>query len=308
MDDPLIIGDRSDDLPQNYLASFPFLPNQFYSVLPLPRSMEALSLLICTVLTNDGSLSQGQKQMLLRGVGTLLRNDVCAMYFREAPPAKSPQERQLLKFSLKLAKLGSRVSIEDIELIRQAGFDDGAILEAATTTAVGRMFCTLADGLVPSPGAAARLADTAESPDRSGPVVSAGPYLNAGTALPDNFPPFVFFREKFSFVPNIFRAQALRPGLLEIEAKVIEAVLLREDSLSRVQKEKIGLTVSAKNLNTYFVALHSEILKALGASPEESNQIVSDHRNAELSDSDKYLLDFACGLAGFEGKKCLRTI
>ena len=130
MGDPLTSGDLTDDLPQNYLASFPFLPNQFYSELPLPRAMEALSLLMCTVLTNDGSLNRGQKEMLLRGVGTLLRNDVCALYFRQAPAAKSPQDRQLLKFSLKLAKLGPRISIHDIEALRQAGFDDGAILEA----------------------------------------------------------------------------------------------------------------------------------------------------------------------------------
>lgn len=303
MDDPLTVGDLQDDLPQNYLESFPFLPNQFYSELPLPRAMQALSQLICTVLTGDGSLSQGQKQMLLRGVGTLLRNDACALYFRDAPQAKSPQERQLLKFSLKLAKLGPRVSIDDIELLRQVGFDDGGILEAAITTAIGRMFCTLADGLVPPPESAAQLADAGKFPDNSDPVVSAGSYLNPGPSLPDSFPPYQFFSEKFGFVPNIFRAQALRPGLLEIEAKVMDAALLGGDFLSRLQKEKIMLAVSAKNLNTYFVTVHSQILKTLGVSAEEADQIVSDHRSAALSDADKFLLDFARGLANFERKK-----
>ena len=303
MDDPYTSGDLPDDLPQNYLASLPFLPNQFYSELPLPRAMEALSLLMCTVLTSDGSLNRGQKGMLLRGVGALLRNDVCALYFRQAPPAKSPQDRQLLKFGLKLAKLGPRISIHDIESLRQAGLDDGVILEAAITTAIGRMFCTLADGLVPPPELQAQLADAAKLPDSPDPVGSSGPYLNSESSLPDDFPPYQFFREQFGFVPNIFCAQALRPGLLEIEAKVLDMVLLGQDLLSRVQKEKILLAVSARNLNTYFVAVHSEILKGLGVSLDESGQIVSDYRSAILSDADKCLLDFACGLANSDRRK-----
>ena len=165
------------------------------------------------------------------------------------------------------------------------------------------MFCTLADGLVPRPESPAQLVDAAKLPDSPDPVGASGPYLNAESSLPDDFPPYQFFREQFEFVPNIFRAQAIRPGLLEIEAKVLDAVLLREDSLSRVQKEKILLVVSAKNLNTYFVAVHSEILKGLGVSSEESDQIVSDYRSAALSDGDKCLLDFSCSLANSEHEK-----
>src|SRR6266700_7863342 len=72
-----------------------------------------------------------------------------------------------------------------------------------------------------------------------------GAYLPAIERRPDEFPPFAFFQEKFGFVPNIFRAQTLRPDVLEAEAGVIRAVLLTEDVLTRVQKECILLVVSA---------------------------------------------------------------
>ena len=57
--------------------------------------------------------------------------------------------------------------------------------------------------------------------------------------LEENFLPFVQFREKFGFVPNIFRAQTLLPRAIEAEAHIAATVVLREAGLSRVQKERL---------------------------------------------------------------------
>ena len=300
MGEPFTSGSQPEELDPDHLRSFPFFPNQFYSELPLPRAMEAASRLICVVLIRDGRLSRGQKEMLLRGVGTVLRNSPCALCFKQAPPAQSPQDRQLLKFTMKLAQLASQISEKDVESLRQIGCDDAAILEAIVTTATGRMFCTLADGLVPPPVQPA--AQLEALPDLHS-AESTGPYLALSPILPDDFAPYRFLREQFGRVPNIFSAQALRPDILEAEVNVLSAILFPADLLSRVQKENILLLISARNLNSYFVAVHTEILTTLGVSREESKQMIANLKNSALSQADKSLLDFACRLANPQKEK-----
>jgi len=125
----------------------------------------------------------------------------------------------------------------------------------------------------------------------------AGPYLQAPVIQAGNFTPFAFLREHFGFIPNVFRAQSLRPDLIAAEVEAIRLVLLPEDHLTRLQKERILLVVSAANRNTYFVAVHSEILGALGILPEDADKIAVDHRRAVLSEADVALLDCALKLA-----------
>ena len=58
---------------------------------------------------------------------------------------------------------------------------------------------------------------------------------------------FAVVQESHGFIPNFFRAQTLRPDLLEAELDAVGLILLPEDFLTRVQKESILLTVSAAN-------------------------------------------------------------
>ena len=73
-------------------------------------------------------------------------------------------------------------------------------------------------------------------------------------------------------------------------------LLLPEDFLTRVQKESILLTVSSANLNSYCVAVHCNLLRGLGLSAEEADQIAVDHHLSNLSKADIALLDFAVKL------------
>src|SRR5258708_18641812 len=83
----------------------------------------------------------------------------------------------------------------------------------------------------------------------------------------------------------------LRPDVVEAESQTLAQILMPEDLLSRVAKEHIILIISAANLNTYFVAVHSQILTTLGVRLEDSNQIVEDHRCAAISPAEVALLD-----------------
>ena len=125
---------------------------------------------------------------------------------------------------------------------------------------------------------------------RKGPYVPA-PYLSSQT-----FAPFAVVQRSHGYIPNFFRAQTLRPDLLEAELEAVDRILLPEDMLTRVQKECILLAVSAANLNSYCVAVHCNMLRGLGMPAEEGDQIAVDHHESQLSEPDRALIDFAVKL------------
>ena len=100
-------------------------------------------------------------------------------------------------------------------------------------------------------------------------------------------------KRNFGLVPKIYRAQLLRPDLLESEIQLLDLLLFKKGALTRVQKEFILLAVSAENNNSYFPALHSQTLQFFGVKTKQSQQVTVDHREANLSEGDVVLLDFA---------------
>jgi len=110
------------------------------------------------------------------------------------------------------------------------------------------------------------------------------------------FPPFATARKAFGFVPNFYRAQTLRPDLIEAETRLVGSVLLQAGALSRAQKEYIFLVCSAANLSTYCVTAHCEIVRALGLSGPGPEKIAVDHVHADIPIADKALLNFVLKL------------
>ena len=213
-----------------------------------------------------------------------------------------------LQFCLKLARHAPSVRSEDIEALRACGFEDEAILEAVVVTALAVYRCTLSVGLGPEPDfGPRRLASTRIDPPREGALHGLspdaheaarrkGPYVPAPYLSPETFAPFAVVQKSHGFIPNFFRAQTLRPDLLEAELEAVGRILLPEDVLTRVQKECILLAVSAANLNSYCVAMHCNLLRGLGMPSEDGDQIAVDHHESDLSEPDRALLDFAVKL------------
>ena len=104
-------------------------------------------------------------------------------------------------------------------------------------------------------------------------------------------------KRNFGLIPKLFRAQLLRPDLVDSQIRMLDLLLFKKGALTRVQKEFILLAVSAENNNSYFPALHTQTLQFLGVKAEQSQQVTVDHRDANLSNSDVVLLDFARKLA-----------
>ena len=89
--------------------------------------------------------------------------------------------------------------------------------------------------------------------------------------------PYAVLQEKLGLIPNIFRAQSMRPDFIEAEVPLLLSVLAKEGALSRQQKESIALVCSAARLNTYCVLMHGEMLRAMGVSDPELEQLAADH-------------------------------
>jgi uncharacterized peroxidase-related enzyme len=100
----------------------------------------------------------------------------------------------------------------------------------------------------------------------------------------------------FGFVPNFFRAQTLRPDLIDAQAQLVNAILVKESELTRQQKEYIFLVCSAANLSTYCVTAHCEMVRMLGIEGPGPEQIAMDYRAASLPMPMKALLNFASKL------------
>ena len=310
-----------------FRKGFGFIPHILRAQSALPRAMAAHAKLEEAVCFNDGRISRIQKQRILLSVAADRRDtywvalDTKLLSCLGAPEDQIENllkdyhqagllapDQALLGFCLRLSRNAPSVRFEDIEALRTAGFGDQAIVEAVAVAALALYRCTLsmALGLEPDfeprelPGekidAAHEATPTARATgsqwkgERRGPYVSA-PYLSTST-----FPPFAIVQKTHGFIPNFFRAQTLRHDLLEAELDAVGLILLPEDLLTRAQKESILLAVSAANLNSYCVAVHCNMLRGLGLSAEEADQIAVDHHLSNLSKADIALLDFAVKL------------
>jgi RNA polymerase sigma-70 factor (ECF subfamily) len=293
MSGTLAIRDESTGPYEGLVEAFGFLPNLFQAQLVLPRVVEAEQYLIGAILGGKGPLLRPEKDRLLRQVAALRKDRYCqALHTRRAHESKS--ESTLLRFVLKLAKYTAWVSRQDIDALCASGVDHSTILDVVLSVALGQMLCTLALALSPELDpqlTSTPIAEFTELSDVPKWHETRGPYLVAEPLPTRDLPQYLFFREQFGFVPNLYRDQVLRPDAVQAEIQALERILLPEDHLSRPQKENILLVISAANRNAYCVAVHTQVLSALGVPPEVSDQVVDDYHQAGLSSSDVNLLD-----------------
>ena len=115
-------------------------------------------------------------------------------------------------------------------------------------------------------------------------------------------------KDSFGFVPNYYRAQTMRPDLIDVEAQLVHAILVKEGALTRQQKEYIFLVCSAANLSTYCLTAHCEIVRMMGIEGPEPEQIALDHTAAKIPVPFKALLNFAAKLNGQPAKITKRDV
>ncbi len=303
-----------------------FTPNLLHAQSSLPRLIEAQAKLENGVRFNAGAISRIQKERILLSIAADRQDAYCVAMddrvlstlgvpdeqiddlLNDSPRADlSAAELASLQFCLKLARDAPSIQLEDVEELRAHGFDDEAILESVALTALAIYRCTLSAGLGPELDFAPRKLSLAKSnsarekayrllPFDNVRARSKGPYVSAPYLGPKKFAPFAIIEKSHGFLPNFFRAQTLRPDLLQAQLEATGWILQPEDVLTRVQKECILLAVSAANLNSYCVAVHCNLLRGLGMPSEEGDQIAVDYHASDLGPLDKALLDFAIKL------------
>jgi len=117
-------------------------------------------------------------------------------------------------------------------------------------------------------------------------------YLREEPLDETNSPVFAKIKARFGFIPNLYRAQTMRPDLIEAQSALGDALLTKEGALTRQQKEYIFLVCSAANLSTYCVTAHCEIIRMLGIQGPEPEQIALDHTSTNMPMVLKALLNF----------------
>lgn len=301
-----------------------FIPNLVQAQNALPRAATAHAKLEEAVAFRDGAISRIHKERILLSISADRRDTYWLALDAELLTSLGVPERHinnllndcehagllapelaLLEFCLKLSRDSFSVGLEDVQALRSEGLRDGAIVEAVVVTALAVYRGTLSVALRPEPDfklrnlypkairGALEAAPPTEARGTRRAAGRRGPYVPAPYLSPNTFEHFAVVQKSHGFIPNFFRAQTLRPDLLQAELEAVGLILLPEDVLTRVQKESILLAVSAANLNSYCVAVHCNMLRGLGLSAEEADQIAVDYRLSNLSKADVALLDFA---------------
>jgi len=280
------------DQTSELVSLYGFVPNLFRMQSEVPRVVEAEIQLLNTASGSQQALSRAQKEGLIAAVAAVRHNEYCERLYRDVLTASDEKQRCLLSFCLKLAAHAPWFSRADVEDLIQCGFDEAAVLEAIAATATGQMLCTLVNGLQPDCDYGTVVPSTKLSlpPVPSSWEQIPGPYLKTRAEPSPGFHPWQRLQDEFGFVPNLFRAQMILPDLVKAEVQLLEGILFAEESLTRVQKEIIVLMISATNLNTYGVAVHGQVIGALGIPPEECDRILEGPNDSNLSPAEKALL------------------
>src|SRR5271165_2219001 len=303
---------------------FGFVPRVFSAQSLLPHLIDAEAELVSSILFTDRSLTRAQRECILLAVAAARGNSYCfslhyqmlrlqglserrldriAAGFEQADLA--PVNKALLRFALKLAAPASSLSLEDVIEASSNGLTSEALLDAILTTALAGMFCMVSTGVGAGPDFGFRPTPEkwAGDPDDQATAREKKPgfYLPAPELSHNDFAPFAWLQERFGFVPGVFRAQTLRPDVLEAEVFAIRTVLAPEDSLNRVQKERILLALpgSADGLREHDRALAGFAKKLSAWAPEVSRTDIQALREQGFTEQQILETVVTVSLAGF---------
>lgn len=99
-------------------------------------------------------------------------------------------------------------------------------------------------------------------------------------------------RGKFGFLPNYFQALARASKVMEPHLALGEAIGA-DGTLPAALKEQIGVVVSGINASSYCIAVHLELLRAMGIEKSIGRKLATDYPNAPVDEKEKALFRFA---------------
>jgi uncharacterized peroxidase-related enzyme len=103
--------------------------------------------------------------------------------------------------------------------------------------------------------------------------------------------------EKSGFVPNVMRALARRPVELRAFLDYHDALMDRDEGLSRAERELVVVATSGANHCTYCVVAHGAILRVRAKDPEIADRVASNPWGVELNRRERAIVDLALLIA-----------
>jgi len=100
-------------------------------------------------------------------------------------------------------------------------------------------------------------------------------------------------QEKSGFVPNVFLVIANRPDEFRAFFAYHDALMDKEEGLSKGEREMIVVATSGLNQCTYCVVAHGAILRIREKNPYLADQVATNYRKADITDRQRAMLDFA---------------
>ncbi|MFP9192516.1 peroxidase-related enzyme [Natronosalvus vescus] len=101
--------------------------------------------------------------------------------------------------------------------------------------------------------------------------------------------------ERAGFTPNVFLAYAYRPSHFRAFFDYYDA-LVEDTELTRLEIEMIIVAVSGVNDCYYCNTAHGALVRLYGDDPLLADQLISNYRNADISDRHRAMLDLAVTL------------
>ncbi len=112
--------------------------------------------------------------------------------------------------------------------------------------------------------------------------------------LPDDIRDrIVAVQEKTGFIPNVFLALAHRPDEFRAFFAYHDALMEKEEGLSKGEREMIVVATSGLNHCIYCVVAHGAVLRIREKNPLLADQVATNYRKADITPRQKVMLDFA---------------
>ena len=104
-------------------------------------------------------------------------------------------------------------------------------------------------------------------------------------------------QEKAGFIPNVFLALAHRPEEFRAFFAYHDALMLKEGSLTKAEREMIVVATSGANDCLYCIVAHGAILRIYAKDRLIADQVAVNYRKADITPRQKAMLAFALKVA-----------
>ena len=123
-------------------------------------------------------------------------------------------------------------------------------------------------------------------------------------SLPEDLQKYMrICKEKLGLVPNVIKAFSLRPEKLRtFIAKYNELMLSDDTELTRLEREMIAVVVSSYNHCVYCITAHSQAVREFSGDPVLGDILMTNYREANLSDRHRTMLDYAWKMTASPGE------